>query len=256
MQPRDWPVLIKPALAQTAHRPWPMPDGRPVLFQRWVNLAFLHWRIPADRLRPLVPPALSIQEFDGTSWVGIVPFDVQDLCAPLSTWLPLDFTELNVRLYVEADGKPGVWFVSLDASSWLAVAGARASLRLPYFRARMRLESTPAGVDFTSRRGRVPAIEFRARYGPADLEFEPAPGTLEHFLMERYCLYTRWHGGRILRLDVQHPPWRVSSAAVEIAANTMASMQGIGLDPSEAPIAHFSKRQDTVAWRPEPIGRR
>ena len=115
---------------------------------------------------------------------------------------------------------------------------------------------TPAGVDFASRRGRVPAIEFRARYGPADLEFEPAPGTLEHFLMERYCLYTRWHGGRILRLDVQHPPWRVSSAAVEIAANTRASMQGIGLDPSEAPIAHFSKRQDTVAWRPAPIGRR
>jgi hypothetical protein len=255
MQPRDWPVLIKPAFARTGHRPWPIPGGRPVLFQRWVNLAFLHWRIPADRLRPLVPAGLSIQEFDGASWVGIVPFDVQDLCAPLSTWLPLNFTELNVRLYVEADGKPGVWFVSLDASSWLAVAGARTSLRLPYFGARMQLDAAAPGVDFQSRRRRVPAIEFSARYRPAGDEFEPVPGTLDHFLIERYCLYTRWHDGRILRLDIQHPPWRVSPATVEIRSNTVAAMQGIGLDPADAPIAHFSRRQDTVAWRPTRIGR-
>lgn len=256
MHPRDWPVLIKPALTRTSHRPWPMPERRPVLFQRWVNLAFLHWPIPAERLRPLVPSALSIQEFDGTSWVGIVPFDVQDLCGPLSTWVPLNFTELNVRLYVEADGKPGVWFVSLDASSALAVFGARAALRLPYFRARMSLASTSAGVDVTSRRTRVPAIAFHARYRPAGDEYEPGPGTLEHFLMERYCLYTRWHTGRMLRLDVQHPPWRVSVADVELVTNTAASMQGIGIESAGGPLAHFSKRQDTIAWWPEPIGLR
>ena len=233
-----------------------MPDRRPLMFQRWVHLAFLHWRVPVDRLRPLVPPSLTVQEFDGTSWVGIVPFDVQDLCGPLSTWVPLNFTELNVRLYVEADGKPGVWFVSLDASSALAVLGARSTLGLPYFRARMSLGLTAEGVDFASRRRRVPDIEFRGRYRPAGDEFEPVPGTLEHFLMERYCLYTRWHGGRILRLEVQHPPWRVSAAEIDITANTVASMQGIGLDPSEAPLAHFSKRQDTIAWSPKPIGRR
>ena len=75
-----------------------MPEGPPVLFQRWVNLAFLHWRVPAERLRPLVPPALNIQEFNGSSWVGIVPFDIEDLCAPWSTWVPLNFGELNLRL--------------------------------------------------------------------------------------------------------------------------------------------------------------
>ena len=232
-----------------------MPDATPVMFQRWVNLAFLHWPVPADRLRPLVPPELTIQDFDGTSWVGIVPFRVEDLCARASAWLPLNFNEINVRLYVEAEGKPGVWFVSLDADSSRAVLGARAIFRLPYYLARMDLESGGSGATFTSRRVRVPAIEFRARYAPDGDEFEPLPGTLEHFLIERYCLYTRWYGGGLLRLEIQHPPWRVSPAAVEIHANTLAAMQGIGLDPSERPLAHFSRRQDTVAWMPQPATR-
>lgn len=255
-QPRDWQVLIKPALAQTNHRPWPMPAGPPVLFQRWVNLAFLHWPVPAARLRPLVPASLAIQEFDGTSWVGIVPFEIQDLCAPLSTWTPLTFRELNLRLYVEADGKPGVWFVSLDASSALAVMGARAAFRLPYFRARMAMAADGTAVGFSSHRVRVPGIEFRGRYQPTGEEYEAAPGTLDHFLVERYCLYTRWYGGRILRLDIQHPPWRISPGRVDIDACTIASMQGIALDPAIPPLVHCSRRQDTVSWRPAAIGAR
>ena len=156
---------------------------------------------------------------------------------------------------MEAEGKPGVWFVSLDAASTAAVIGARSLLRLPYFRARIALQAGASGVTFEARRRRLPAVEFRARYRASGEEFEPLAGTLEHFLMERYCLYTRWHHRRVLRLEIQHPPWQVSKATVEIEANTLASMQGIGLDPAEHPIAHFSRRQDTVAWRPVALSR-
>ena len=109
----------------------------------------------------------------------------------------------------------------------------------------MSLEVDGAAVAFSSKRARVPTIEFRGRYEPAGEEYEAAPGTLDHFLVERYCLYTRWYGGRIQRLDIQHPPWRIAPARAEIGACTIASMQGIALDTAAPPLVHFSRRQDT-----------
>src|SRR5688500_18120102 len=103
------------SLTHVSHRPWPLPSAPWVLRQRWVNLLFAHWPIATSRIRHLVPPGLTVQEFDGTSWVGIVPFRIEGLTWRLLPSLPYfsSFPEINLRLYVEAGGKPGVWFISL-----------------------------------------------------------------------------------------------------------------------------------------------
>src|SRR5438045_1183697 len=115
------------SVGKTAHRPWPLPSGRWVMGQTWESLVFVHWRIASDELRPFVPGELEIEEFDGSAWVGIVPFRITGLRARGLLPIPgvSGFNELNVRTCVRAaDGKPGVWFFSLDATRRLAVRAA------------------------------------------------------------------------------------------------------------------------------------
>src|SRR5688572_28968890 len=127
------------AFLRLEHRPWGLPGGAWRWRQSWEDLLFAHWPVPAAVLRPLVPEELRIEEYDGTSWVGVVPFRMSGVMLRPLPDLPgiSAFPELNVRLYVERDGKSGVWFLSLDAYNRLAVWGARRFFHLPYFHARM-----------------------------------------------------------------------------------------------------------------------
>ena len=137
----------------TAHRPWPLPSRPWRWAQTWSHLLFAHWRVPTEKLRPLIPAELTLQEFDGSAWIGVVPFllDVRPRYVPP---LPIGsrFPEINVRTYVEADGKPGVWFFSLDARNPLAVWAARRFFHLPYFRAHMRIDVNAKAVRYTTSR--------------------------------------------------------------------------------------------------------
>ncbi len=229
--------------------------GRPwVLRQRWLNLLFAHWPVPAAALRSLVPPSLSVEEFDGTSWVGIVAFKIEGLMWRGLPDLPYfsSFPEVNLRLYVSAEGKPGVWFISLDADNAAAVMGARVAFRLPYWRARMSIARTDRIVRFRSVRRRRPETAIDMQYQPRDPASEAVPGTLDHFLTERYCLYTLRADGRLRRLEIHHAPWQLHRADADVARNTLASTQGIQL-PDTAPILHFSQCQDVIAWWPETV---
>src|SRR5215211_1629516 len=126
-------------LRPTAHRPWPLPDRRWVMGQTWKQLLFMHWALPAEVLRPVVPAELPIDTFDGKAWIGVTPFEVVGVRlrgTPPVTWLS-HFPELNVRTYTTLDGRPGIWFFSLDAARGAAVAAARRLYRLPYFHAQM-----------------------------------------------------------------------------------------------------------------------
>jgi uncharacterized protein len=148
--------------------------------------------------------------------------------------------ELNVRTYVTHDGKPGIWFFSLDASSVLAVEGAKRLYRLPYYRASMRCERLGEFVHFETAR---PGAAFSARYrGTGDL-FHAEPGSLEEFLTERYCLYTE-DGGRAYRADIHHPRWDLQRGEATIDLNTMSP---VAL-PDDEPHVLFSPRQDVVVW--------
>jgi uncharacterized protein YqjF (DUF2071 family) len=238
-------------LEEVAHRPWPLPQEAWKLGQSWIDLCFLHWKVPAAQLRSLVPDALELDTFDGSAWIGITPFELEGLRLRGLPPLPglSRFLELNVRTYVTAGGKPGIWFFSLDASSRLAVEGARRSHKLPYYRAEMSMRRRAGErYEVRSRRG---GFRFQASYEPTGPPVEPEPGTLEHFLTERYCLYAE-NEGEVCRAQIHHPPWPLQTARAGIHENTMWP-PGITA-PGGEPLAHYSARQDVLTWGLEPVG--
>jgi uncharacterized protein len=243
-------------LNQTANRPWPLPEGPWLMAQTWRDLLFAHWRVPPDLLREKLPAALPLDTFDGSAWIGVTPFEVSGLRPRGGLPLPLvsRFPELNVRTYTALDGKPGIFFLSLDAHSSAAVIAARRGYRLPYFKANMALERAGDGIRYRSERASPPA-HFHGEYRPAGDVFRAAPGSLEYFLAERYCLYTVDEHGKPLRADIQHPPWPLQDAEATIARNTMTSPWGIDL-PGEQPLLHFSRLQNVLIWPLRPAANR
>jgi uncharacterized protein YqjF (DUF2071 family) len=235
------------ALNDTVHRPWPLPGGSWIMGQSWDDLLFAHWRVDAAALRPLVPDEVTLDEHDGSAWLGITPFVLSGFRLRGTLPLPVlsTFPELNVRTYVTCDGKPGIWFFSLDTTSRPAVEGARRMYRLPYFHARMAADRRGESVDYvSSRRDSERPYVFEASYRGTGRPFEPQAGTLEHFLTERYCLYAG-DGSGLYRAEIHHPPWRIREAEAEIALNTMPPD---GLELRGEPLLHLAERQDVVIW--------
>ena len=195
-----------PAFAHVAHRPWALPTGRWVWRQTWHDLLFLHWPVPAATLRALVPPPLDIDEFGGEGWVGVIPFWMSGVTRRGWPGVPgaSAFPELNVRTYVSWADRPGVWFFSLDAGNPLAVLAARAVYHLPYVNATMRARRSGSRVEYRS--DRSSGMGFHATYGPTGPVFQARPGTLEHWLTERYCLYAQSGFGGLYRAEIHHAP--------------------------------------------------
>jgi uncharacterized protein len=242
-------------LQETAHRPWPLPDGPWVMAQSWHDLLFAHWPVDAAALHPFLPSKLQIDTFEGRAWLAVVPFrmtGVRMRGAPVVPWLSA-FPELNVRTYVTFGGKPGVWFFSLDAGNSVAVAIARAWFHLPYFRARMNCTEREGWICYQSERTHrgAPAGLLAGRYRRLGEVFRPQHGTLEHFLTERYCLYTTNWRGQIIRGEIHHPPWPLQRAEAEFAGNSMTASLGIAL--ALRPLLHFARRQNVLVWPPRKI---
>ena len=243
-------------LTDVDHRPWALPERRWIMAQTWRDLLFAHWPIPVDVLRAKVPEPLALDLFEGQAWLGIVPFrmtGVRMRGTPALPWLSA-FPELNVRTYVTVGSKPGVYFFSLEAANPVAVRAARAWFGLPYYHARMSLEDDGATIRYRSRRthrGAEPA-DFAASYGPVGAVERTVPGSLEHWLTERYCLYTVDRRGRIHRGEVHHDPWPLQRAEWDVETNGMAAAHGITL-PDVAPLCHFARRLDVVVWNPRRV---
>ena len=245
---------ISDILKAVEHRPWPLPKRPWVMVQTWHDLLFAHWRMAPEAVRPLVPQALQLDLRDGACWVAVIPFRMSGV---RSGWLPplpglSRFPELNVRTYVTFEGKPGVFFFSLDAANVPAVLAARAAYHLPYFHARMKAERDGEQVRYRCERLEEPGpAEFQGSYGPTSPVFRAAPGTLEHFLTERYCLYAV-RDGRIWRGEIHHTPWPLQHAEAAIAKDTMAHAIGIELPP-EAPHLLFARKLKVLVWWPERV---
>jgi len=217
------------------------------MVQVWHDLLFAHWPIAFESLRPLVSPQLHLDMFDGKCWVGVVPFWMSGVRGRGTPAIPglSRFPELNVRTYVTHGDKRGVCFFSLDAGSHMAVWGARALYHLPYFYADMHTEGMGGEIEYRSSRREAQA-EFRGRYGPSSAVELRRAETLEHWLTERYCLYTV-HREKVYCGEIQHAPWPLQDAHADINVNTMASAASIVL-PDTKPLLHFSKRQDVLVW--------
>lgn len=240
-------------LEDTQHRPWPLPAGRWFMFMRWVHLAFLHWRVPPAVLRPLVPDSLELDTFGGSAWLGIVPFRMEATRRRAAPRVPtaVDFPEVNVRTYVRGAGRSGVWFLSLDAASRLAVWGARTRFNLPYYHASMRVSEHHGEIGYTSRRkDRRRGAELDMEYCPAGDVYRAEPGSLDHWLTERYCLFGQRKNGRVYYMDVHHAPWPVQPGRAVISSSTLARAAGLDLPETQPELVHYSSSLDVWAWTP------
>jgi uncharacterized protein YqjF (DUF2071 family) len=241
-------------LSSSAHRPWPLPRQPWAMRMQWHDLLFMHWPVDPDALRRYIPPNLAIDIFEGSAWIGVVPFRMRGV---VPRWIPAvpylsAFAEINVRTYVSAEGKPGVWFFSLDAANPIAVEAARDAFHLPYYNARMSCQPIGARVEYSSHRthrNAAPAT-FQGQYGPSGPAYLSQPGTLESWLTERYCLYAANQRGTIWRADIHHQQWPLQPAEAEIEHNSMTEQIRLSL-PDTQPLLHFARRLDVIAWLPQ-----
>lgn len=238
------------------HRPWPLPDRPWVMAMEWHDLLFIHWPVKPAVLEPFIPPGLSLQTWEDYAWLGVVPFMMRGVRPRFTPAVPgmAAFAELNVRTYVTHGDRPGVWFFSLDAANPLAVRGARYGFHLPYFDARMTCAPAGAQVHYQStrrHRGARPA-SFAADYRPTGPVYQSTPGSLEHWLTERYCLYAANQHGKLWRGEIHHPPWPLQPAEANLHSNHMADQIGLML-PRAPTLLHFARRIVVAAWAPEAI---
>lgn len=241
---------------RTSHRPRPLPSGRWAVTQRWNDLLFAHWPIPAAQMAPLLPDWLEVDIFQGSAWLGIVPFWLDRIKIRGVPPIPgaRSFPDLNLRTYVRDryTHTRGVYSFSMDSSNLLAVAIARLCYHLPYYWAEMRFERrSEREFAFYSRRyfADTPVL-FKARYrglGPTARLAEHSPGSLEHFLTERNCLFSTDRNGEPVRSNLHYVPWPLEEAEAEIECNNLASTIGLVL-PRTAPVLHYSRRQAVYVW--------
>jgi uncharacterized protein YqjF (DUF2071 family) len=217
----------------------------------WVDALFLHWPIDPAQIRARIPADLEIDTFDGAAWISIVAFRIAGArlrgVPKHGAWRA--FPEVNVRTYVRRGEHAGVWFASLDADSRTAVAAGRSIVHLPYTRASIgaACDGTDLAYDLQRIDRRAPPARFsvQATCGPETRT--ATAGTLEHWLVERYCFFTTVGGLRTVRGDVAHEPWPLSDAAATIGENRL--LDTADLTPLVAvPLVHASRGVRTQAW--------
>jgi uncharacterized protein len=231
------------------------PAGPPMLHQSWDKLLFLHWQVPVDELRSLVPGSLAIDTFHGSAWVGITPFTIygsRPVFTPPMPWLSA-FHEVNVRTYVHRDGVPGVWFLSLDASSLPAVLAGRAVYRLPYFQAEIALEGEGRNIRCTAaRKNCEPPAELTASWSTGAEEQQAEPGSLEFFLVERYCLYAA-DARKLYRARIHHEPWPLWPVTLATYATSLLTATGLPAAGGK-PRVHAGGPVHVDIWPLEEVG--
>ena len=169
------------------------PDSPVVMRQDWNHLLFLHWEIDPQEIQASLPEGLFVDTFEGKAYLGLVPFFMEKVrpsylpCVPGLSW----FQELNLRTYVhDKQGRPGVWFFTLECNQWLAVKIARGLFHLPYNHANMSSRVEAEQMIYTSQRQGEASEETFCYPETLSSPKEADTGSLEFFLLERYRLFS------------------------------------------------------------------
>lgn len=228
--------------------------GRPIMHQRWEEIAFIHWRVDPGRVAPLLPAGTVPDVYDGSAWVGLIPFRMMGAgigVGPSVPWLGT-FAETNVRLYaVDRRGRRGVVFRSLEASRLAVVLGARLTFGLPYCWARMRVRRAGTDYEYTTER-RWP---FRQRGLAARIVVRPEPGVvrgdpLADFLTARWGLHVE-HVGRSLFVPNEHEMWPLQVATLQHLEDDLVAAAGLpGVSDREPDSVLWSAGVRTVFGMP------
>lgn len=222
------------------------PQARVIGLQSWRDLLFAHWPVPVDALRAVVPAGLDIDTFEGTAFVGVVPLVMRAIRrAGMPPWMGFNFLETNVRTYVHIGGRdPAVYFFSLDASSRIAVEVARYEAGLPYYLARMSMARHDQRVRYTTtRRGGAGGPMLATEYEIGERLGRSVPGTLQHFLLERYLLHVE-RQGRIRTVQIHHTPYPAQQVTVHHLHESLCAAAGLHSVTSLPPIAHYASGVD------------
>lgn len=240
---------------------------RPLVSMSWRDLLFVNWPVDPGRLEGRLPEGVSLETVDGDAYVAVVAFEMADLRlrgAPTG----LRFGELNLRTYVTHDGRPAVYFLSVDSDDRLGSLFAGRLLGFPYFGADVTIERAETDVEghadpdtppvrevrFRSRRRRGRPARFECRYRPVEGFARPEVGSTVEHLLERYRLVVTGRTGTY-RADIDHEPWSVARAEVDIEANTV--FDAADLEPPVAdPLVHVGVPMDVTAGRPRRLGGR
>lgn len=237
--------------AEMRHRP----EGRPVMNQSWGKLLFIHWRVKEELLRPLIPKGLEIDTFDGSAWIGVVPFTIWGMRAfpPFLPPVPgfSSMHELNVRTYVYVDDIPGVWFFTLDCTSAAATMAARSLYFLNYLNAEIELEQSGDTIDYFLEREDDPPATFKATWQIGETLKYSQPGSLEFFLTERYALFSE-RDGELYLARIHHPPWPLQKATLSSFESTMIESLGLPT-PEGTALLHYAEELNVDIWPLEEV---
>lgn len=194
--------------------------------QDWLDLAYVHWRYEPELVQALLPKGLEVDTFDGSAWVGLIPFSMREIALPHGPSVPYlgSFSEVNVRTYVRSGDRPGVWFFSLDVDRLVPAVVARVTYRLPYC----------WGVTSHARRGDTLTTIVRRRWPHRvadssmviDMGERIEADELDVFLSARWGLYSRSLRG-LRYAAVDHEPWPLRSASLRSVDSTLVQATGL-----------------------------
>jgi uncharacterized protein YqjF (DUF2071 family) len=233
------------------------PVRRAAMVHHWDDLTFLHWRYDPAEVQRLLPEGLEVETFDGSAWVGLVPFflEVGLPRVPSVPWFS-QFAETNVRTYVRGrDGRTGIWFFSLDAARLGAVVVARTTYRLPYFWSTLRIERGESRISYSCRRrwpgpGRGATSEVAVEIGDAFAPGELAE--LDHYLTARWALYSAPRSG-LRHALAEHDPWPLHHARVVHLDDGLVAASGL-TQPEGEPLVHHSRSVEVRIGWPARVG--
>lgn len=244
---------------QLDHRPFPLPSSPWLLSQVWEDLLFMHYPMDPNVLRDYVPRELELDVFQNKAWITIIPFRVTKMKGRGIPSLPLlkEYLEINVRTYVKYKGIPGIYFFSLDANHPLFVIGIKTAIGLPFKHAHIVFNQMENSFRFKHHRqsDKHATEKIELTYKPGEVLFETLPGTLDYWLLERYCMYS-YLGKYLIRGDIHHDKWKVSKATATTSINTMLSFLSPDNCPKIPSFLHYSKRRRVFCYPPKRVGER
>lgn len=217
----------------------PEPVKRAVMVQQWQDLAYIHWRYPIEEIQALLPAGVEVDTFDGSAWVGLIPFSMRNIGLPGLPAVPYfgSFPEVNVRTYVRRNGVPGVWFFSLDVNRFLPALVARVSYFLPYCWGKASNKRTDTTLETEVRRRWPSRASTSIRVSIGDpIE---SPDDLSVFLSARWGLYSRGIGKGVRYAPVDHERWPLWTAKLESLNDTLLIAAGLSA-PVGDPHVMFS----------------
>lgn len=237
-------MKLREILNTTEHRPWPMPATAWKFYQEWENVVFLHWQVAIEDLKEFVPDSLTIDLYEGRAWVSLLIFDLKNMRPKfLPAFPPIsNFYEINLRTYVSAENKGGIYFLKLEASNLISAKLAKILTKLPYVHSHLKRE--PNSIIATNKKL---SSNLQLDYEIGSLKEKK---DIDSWLMERYVLFQVDNAG-IHKIEIHHFEWNTYKLYIKNLVCNYPKFQKLINPPA---LTHYSTGVQVVGWMKKEIG--